>query len=659
MNLSGFKEALSQLGNEQGAGSKEQRSRKKIITLAALAVTAAALTAGLAVPAVSRESKKPQPGRSDYVLSNAGTYTERPSDNDPPADDPNAEAGASAVPAAQQTEVPATEAPPTEVPVTPAPVIESVIIPETVPVTKTAFFDAPAWFPSAKLGVTRLMYADLSARVDKLSVNGLGADMISTEVLGAHENCPGVYYNPKTGVITCLYHEFLKASGAELGPEEWLEFQRDNILSDLVAVRIYETKGVTTTGLWVYDLQNKTARRIGLPEGCSRYADVNVYPNYLWNGKMVLSVNSNDGGLHAVMIYDTESEAFRTVATGDGWVSGKYLAENILELDRAGAASFINIDNGKEFKVAGEYNYIAGGKIFSVKNWGWASHKDVVVKVYDAETGNELENQTVLVQTVLDDGTVAFITKNTTTGEENVVLKNYSDGCYTWSKDYKYFYAYSFQERSLICYSAVRGTWFSVTVEGPSVEPVEREGKQYRTFARFSIAVSEFGDVVLYYAREYDEIPEIPEYSNEQVSSEYWDEYRAIKFMNFEKSTNFSFSTEDIKLAMGPGAGLACRDMTAFRDLLIKCLEGRGEKRGYRITNEEFANFKISLSCGTLRAGFWYDLSGSEPVYYMWLDYNRTIDIGGTADAVYEIPAELYGYVDFQILSFLTSGGAW
>ena len=496
----------------------------------------------------------------------------------------------------------------------------------------------PDWFREASLNMKPLSYASLDRSVNTLNPSDFGAELIPALVMGDHEDCPGVYYNPMKDELICMYHEFLAAAGITVPEGQYLEFKPDRVRSGLTAVRIYNTDSVRTTDLWLFDRASGSAARVALPEGAASYDDVNVYSNALWNGKLCLSVNTPEDR-HYVYVYDVDSGSTeRVLFTLDGPpVAGSFIADNKMILS-ADVYSFYDVVSGVRMNVVGEYNYFAGGKVHSVKNNGWANHKEVEVAAYDAATGLKLDNEPVLVRTVLDDGTRVFLVKNSTTGEETVIIRNYVNSCCVWSRDYNYFYAFSASEQRIACYSAADGQWFAVQCPGISVEPVIIDGVEYAVFADYAIAVADNDrDVYIYYSREIEEAAVIPDYADEKVDSPYWDYYCEIKAVNFNDKNVFYVSHKN-DISDGCIYGRDCYDMTKLRDIILKCLEQRGELEDWFITEKEAKCLDSYFSCGLFRLMV-YDIEGR---YYVFIDGNRPLPKRGTISELAEIPESLY-----------------
>ena len=470
--------------------------------------------------------------------------------------------------------------------------------------------EVPDWFPG-NLKINKLGYSGVASEVVSFRMNetgaGSGIELIPVSVYGEHEQCSGVFYNTKTGEVICLLHAFLAASGSVIPDGYDADVFSDRVRNDVSVIRIYEKEHFTTSDLWIYNSKTGNAERVLLPEDCAGFGELNVMGNCLWNGRLCISVNLVDGS-HCIIVVDTGTGETKTVfKNSERQVTGQFLSENLL-LISDGGNYFLNLDTLKLVEVIGDYNYYADGTVFSVKNWGWAAINEIEVAAYDVLTGAELENKTVLVQTVLENGVPAFITKNTTTGEEKTVLEYYSGNCYIWSRDYSYFYVFSAVNRKLVCYSAADGEWFSTRVPAVSVEPAVIDGRQYEVYAEYAIAVSDdCHEVTLYYSRTFEERAELPDYTDEKVDSPYWEQYCGIKQHNFVNCSFFTVAYEEDIYHDGNGIiyGSCINDMETFRDVLLICLEGKGEYMEETIKGDFIGSSKLYIRCGSLRMYIW------------------------------------------------------
>ena len=511
--------------------------------------------------------------------------------------------------------------------------------------------DTYEWFKNKTIGIKQLSYIGLNSEIKTFNASSLGTNLISTEVFGEHRDCPGVYYNPDKDEIVCLYHEFLDASKISLSEGSSVDFIADKLQKDLYAVRIYETNGLLTEGLWVFNRSTGNASALPLPDGCNGYNEIYIYTKSLCGGKLSVGVNTDDDR-HFIYVYNTESKnGIKLMESDRGWISAEFLSERILLITNDGY-SFYNVDTGKMVNVIGEYNYYAGGKVFSVKNWGWANHEDVAVAVYDAETGTQIDNETVLVQTVLDNGERVFLTKNTTTGEETVILDDYSWNCYTWSCDGSFFYAYSSNNRRLLCYSADDGQWFLTQVPAINTEPVTINGKDQAVFASYAISVADNNkDVLLFFTRTMEEIQEIPDYENEKVDSPYWDKYREMKALNFADEICFGIAVKENINVDGATIYFGSTDMDGFKFFLLSCLEKGTLVPEKQATSENYQSEELALDCGFLKMDFFYE----DGICYLSLSYNMLQPVGWVTE-IYEIPVNLFDEINGCCYNFMRTG---
>ena len=531
---------------------------------------------------------------------------------------------------------------------------------EVTPFDEPASTDAPGleqtpktvlaetkWFDDTAFQVRQLTYANMDANISTLNSDNLGVRHISAEVKGDHADCQGCYYNAETGEVVCLYHEFLAVSGVKIDKGYGLRFYPDRVRDDLVAVRLYDEGSVLTEGLWIYDRKTGNVAEIGLPEGCGSYEELYVYENCLWNGKLAVGVNPVEG-VHCTYVLNTDIGKAAVVPGTENseWSSASFIGDNILLLTADGY-SFLNIDTGTHAQVVGEYNYFTDGKVFSIKNWGWANHSDVEVAVYDAATGAIVDDQPVLVKTVLDGGARVFLVKNSTSGEETVILDNYDQNAYTWSKDNAYFYAFSEANRKLVCYSASDGQWIANTVLGVSTEPVTIDGKECTVDCSYALAVSDRNsDVTLYYTRTIEERLALPDYEDEKVDSPYWDKYREIKAANFDGKDRFSMWFG------GNPVGIIVKDMTWLRDEILTICDGNRIDKLPDQTDTD--HLKVEIHCGSV--DIWF--IEYEDACYAYLGYNMLNPVGGHghAEEMYEIPHTLLEAVESYYNETYNSG---
>lgn len=509
------------------------------------------------------------------------------------------------------------------------------------------------WFNSRTINVKQLSYTGMNSEIKTLSAYGLGTNLISTEVFGEHRNCPKVFYNTDNDEIVCLYHEFLAASQITLNDGFDVGFIPDILKKDLFVVSIYGKNRLLNEGLWVFDRSIGYASSLPLPEGCSNYNEVFVYSKSLCNGKLSVGVNTDDGR-HFVYVYNTESkDGIKLIDSERAWISAEFLSDRILLITNEGY-SFYNVDTGKTVEVVGEYNYYADDKVFSIKNWGWASHNDVEVAAYDAKTGAFLDNKDVLVQTVLDDATRVFLTKNTTTGEETVILADYSQDCYTWTRGGKFFYAYSASNQCLLCYSAESGEWFLTQVPAINTEPMAINGKIQAYYVSYAIsATANDKDVLLYYTRTIEEIPETPGYEDEKVDSPYWDKYREMKFRNFADEKAFGIAVKENIHVNGEAATIffGFTDLEGFKYYLLSCLEKGTLMPDKQASSENYQSKELALRCGFLEMDFFHE----NGICYLSLGYHLPAPSGWITE-IYEIPETLFDEINECCYNHMKTG---
>ena len=255
-----FKEAMHTIAGREDSGqyynyAEKMAKRRKVLRAGIICGPIAAaviIVVTLGIVLSSRNSAK-TPKTYDF-------------DNDTVLADPTEQAGPVTAPTEQKeptfnpTEGPTadpTEEPTKEPTKLPDPTSVPTAVP-TEPVQETPggnneSYIAPSWFSKGTLKLMPLLYKDLSRKIDSLRPPVIGADLIPTTVLGEHEDCPGVFYDPVKGTIICLYHEFLEASGVTIPNSRYIEFKLDRVRGELTAVRIYDKNSVRTTDLWMFD----------------------------------------------------------------------------------------------------------------------------------------------------------------------------------------------------------------------------------------------------------------------------------------------------------------------------------------------------------------------------------------------------------------------
>ncbi|MBQ7446203.1 MAG: hypothetical protein IJS71_09780 [Clostridia bacterium] len=452
------------------------------------------------------------------------------------------------------------------------------------------------------LSATKLSYKGLNDDIVTFNAENYGAKLISTDVKGVHANCSGVFYNQYTGELCCFEHAFLNASGISLPKMSCIDFAVDSADGNLAAAVIRETSGEKVTGLWILDRKSDKARRVPLPEGCRSYDSITVSSSKsLCNGILCLAVNDGKG-THSVYAYDTAFGKYVKLADSKDaeFVAAEFLAEDIILIKKDDSVYFINTVTNVLTEVAGETNYSCGGKVFSVKNGGWLAENGVVVAAYDAKTGRELSNEKVLVMTAFDDGTGKILLKDTTTGEETVLLDDYDGNCCTWSSDFSCFYAYSAGYGKLLCYFTESGKWKTGDVKGFAEKTETVDKQSYAVFENYYLAAGNApGNASVYYTRKIVKKDIVPEYEDEKTDSAFWDEYRYLKHLNFEKETSFYFG-EPAASGEGRFYEIEKDDMILFRDILLKCLESRGKVYRERRMEGDGGVVAGTLTCGEL-----------------------------------------------------------
>lgn len=275
--------------------------------------------------------------------------------------------------------------------------------------------------------------------------------------------------------------------------------------------------------------------------------------------------------------------------------------------------------------------------------------------MYDASTGKTLDNENVLVQTVLDNGEKIFLTKNTTTGEETILLEDFSGNCYTWTNDGQYFYAFSAVNQKLLCYSASDGDWFLSSVPDIDTEPMKIDVNKEAVFTNYALTVNDSGNnVLLYYTRSIVETPNIPDYDEEEVDSPFWNAYREMKALNFADETYFGFAVKENINIRGEGASiyLGNPDMEKFRDIILACFENGTLIPGKMISEENFQNKDLALNCRFLMMDFFRE-NGKR---YISMAYSKQQPVG-FINEVYEIPESLFDEINGYCHNYMRNGG--
>lgn len=519
----------------------------------------------------------------------------------------------------------------------------------------------PTTFTQDGVTVTYLSYRN--AKRELISFNGgsVGAEMIPTDVMGEHSGCGGVYYNRYTGEIICLEHEFIKASGIDVGKNR-LEFIVDRADRNNVVVTVLHKNYHTPSGIWVMNRSEGTVTALPLPDGYQgfRAGVLSLYVSDIYDGVVCVCVNAGypfgTGFFLSLFNYKTgESEI---VFDGGGKsVDGFFLTGNVLQASTWGEwyephdVYFCNLDTKITVKIAGdqlrESTYYYGGKIFTVNHFGPEAHIQYEVAAYDAATGEVLANEKVLViKTHKHRDNMMIFLQDTTTGEETVITENALASCIGWSDDYSRLYAYSPENGELYCYFTESQTWGTISLKGISKDPERINGRVYAVFADYSLAVGDNPeDVTIYYSRTLQEVPETPAYEDERVDSPCWDEYRDIKFWNgFEKETYFLYATrENIIDSDGFGSihTKRCDDFNLLKSLIIYSLESRG---GFTETKE----FKVpdsvlvcTVDCRSFHMNF-YEL-GDGMFLRIQREYSPLVEV---VSGIYEFPKEAFQKIE-------------
>lgn len=647
MNSNDFRDALSEIGNSADiqsmaeAVAKKRKNTVKITILSAAAVFVVAAVAGV-ILIINSGNNKVNGGSGNGPVLVADTPSPAPesTDGEGALDTPEAEEPTPEVNSAEPTALPTEE--PTETP-------------EPTPEPHYLALE-PFWAKGEVLSIRNLGYDLIAPDIVSLEGGSISAKFIPTTVFGEHETCGKLYYNTETGAVFCVYHEFLKASGIEIPEDCAVYYLQDTVREDLICIMIEKRDTLELTDLWLFDMDDGTAARVELPAECESYAEINVYTPGLYNGRLALSVNGADDK-HFVSVFNsaTGEHAKMLENIDQSHISATFLAENVILISKADGNYAYNTDTGSFFNVVGEHNICFDGLIYSVKNWWGAFHTEVKVAVYDAGTGEKVENRPVLVLTVLDDGSRAIIRVDSDTGEETVIIDQYDERATAWSKDYAYFYAYSSKYNKVLCYSVSSGDWTVAETEPLEKGDVEIDGERYFVFDSYSIAVDEnCKDVTLYYTRTVEKLQEIPGYEDERVDSPYWDMYREIKALNgLDQTTRWFVSYKEDRTKYG-WYGHDVSNMEVLRDIILKCLEGRGELIDYNLTEQDYDDVVLYISYGTFRMYF-LEKNGQ---YYLSLCANMAPPRGfveeysGIPEALYKEIVDMHTpYVIFTWMS--------
>ena len=518
----------------------------------------------------------------------------------------------------------------------------------------------PTTFTQDGVTVTYLSYKNANRELISFNGGSVGAEMIPTDVMGEHSGCGGVYYNRYTGEIICLEHEFIKASGIDVGKNR-LEFIVDRADRNNVVVTVLYENRYTPSGIWVMNRSEGTATALPLPDGYRGFqTDVlDLYVSDIYDGVVCVCVNSSQAG-HYISLYDYKAGKTETAHYVEGkWTTGVFLTGNILEIQNFWNTPsydgetevvnhhetlFYNLDTKILVELPGDSNYYFGGKVFSVDDHQFPSSG---VAAYDAATGEVLANEKVLVVRENKHGSIRQISiKDTTTGEETVITENALASCMGWSDDNSRFYAYSAENSELYCFFAESQTWATISLKGISKDPVQIDGRVYAVFADYSLAVGDNPeDVTIYYSRTLQEVPETPAYEDERVDSPCWDEYRDIKFWNgFEKETYFYYATrENIIDSDGFGSihTKRCDDFNLLKSLILFTLESRGdftETKEFKVPDSVLV---CTVYCMTFHMNF-YEL-GDGMFLRIDREYSPLVEV---VSGIYEFPKEAFQKIE-------------
>ncbi|MBP5311416.1 MAG: hypothetical protein J6112_01085, partial [Clostridia bacterium] len=160
--------------------------------------------------------------------------------------------------------------------------------------------------------------------------------------------------------------------------------------------------------------------------------------------------------------------------------------------------------------------------------------------------------------------------------------------------------------------------------------------------------------VTLYHTRTLEEIPDLPDFEEQRVDSPYWDDYRDIAANNrFSETDRWYVTYKEDRLSSG-WIGHDVANMDALRDIILLCLETRGERLKYDLTESDYDFFKMSFSYRTFEMEF-FEKDGK---YYLNLSANRQPPMGFVSEFS-EIPEETFlrvmdmhsSYVQFTWMS--------
>ena len=495
------------------------------------------------------------------------------------------------------------------------------------------------------IAVSKLSYSGLNGEVISFLPTDFGATLIALNTEGEHKNCAGVYYNKYDGTIVCLEHELRNALGGGFPEGCELIFDPDSLDANKILVTAVTSGSSDTFCSYVLDRTEGMATAVSIPDGFTNYNEYR--PAQIFGGKLLVMVNVNEGPKYLEVSDLKTGEQEKKIEIEDvQYINGSFIGENVLQIITDKGFYFYNLTNDLLAGVVGEYNYFFGGKVFSVKNNMGYLHSDVSVAAYDAETGEALANEKVLVETTLDDGSRVFLLKDTGTGEETVVIADYDINCSAWLSDHSRFYAYSSKNGKLACYYLETGTIETVDVEGASTEPEQICDDTYAAFVSYNLVLgNEPGDVILYYSRNVFKVEKTPVYEDEQVYSPFFEEYCDIKFRNFPEETSFTYANKN-GIVDNLIYDRQVDDMEMLRDIIILTFEGKGQAVDGNTLNGDITMVGY-LKCGSFRIIF-YEIG--EDIYFT-LESNQS-PLAENRDGTFECSAEVLDKINKKITGY-------
>ena len=495
------------------------------------------------------------------------------------------------------------------------------------------------------IAVSKLSYSGLTGEVISFLPSNFGAQLIALNTEGEHKHCAGVYYNKYDGTIVCLEHELRNALGEGFPEGCELIFSPDPLDENTVLVKAVINGTSEVGSSYIFKRADGAATPVSIPEGLNNYRE--YLPAKIFGGKLLVMVNVNEGPKYLeVSDLKTGEQAKKIEIEDVQYINGSFIGENVLQIVTDKGFYFYNLTNDLLAGVLGEYNYFFGGKVFSVKNNMGYRHSDVSVAAYDAETGEALANEKVLVETTLDDGSEVFLLKDTGTGEETVVIADYDINCSAWLSDHSRFYAYSSKNGKLACYYLETGTFETVDVEGASTEPEQIGDDTYAVFVSYILALgNEPGDVTLYYSRNVFKVEKTPVYEDERVDSPFFEEYCDIKFRNFPEETSFTYANKN-GIVDNLIYDRQVNDMVMLRDIIILTFEGKGQAVDRTALNGEVVMVGY-LRCGFFRIIF-YEIGED---IYVTLDSNQS-PLAENRNGTFECSAEVLDKINKKITGY-------